>query len=303
MSTLSAPEKICIYTDEDRPKTIKFLKDVQEEAFFYERNMVVDLRDVQYASAAASTLMFAVVNSIQLLRKDANSIKFLMPVKSNNPKGHHWIVGTGLAKALLSGNVDRLNALAENERHFQSAVRPHEHYVKTVVMLNKQAKLSFTQFSVLSSAISEAMLNVLHHAYKRADREAFVEAMGGDRWWQCAWFNPVRDEVVFIICDLGIGVGQSFRESNEVPILSSESDWIQSAFSFGGTRFTNSSERGNGSEEIKRPIGINNSDNESLLVFSGRAMYKYTSDAVEAVCSTIPEQIPGTLVQWSLKRG
>lgn len=280
-----------------------FLNEIQQQSLFYAKKVLVDLSEVDFASAAASTLMFAVVNRAQLVRGDANSIKFVMPNKKINPKGHMWIVGTGLSKALLAGSIDRLSALTENEQFFQSAVKPYEHYQKTVTMLDKQADLSLHQFLALSTAISEAMLNVSHHAYKDQMYAGSIEAMQGERWWQCAWFNPIRDEVVFIICDLGIGIGTSYRSGNDVPIYSSESDWVLSAYSYGGTRFSNSSERGNGSEDIKRPIGVIDLDNESLLVFSGKAKYKYTSEDEGAICTTIPEHIPGTIVQWSLKRG
>jgi hypothetical protein len=298
-----APSHICIYSDEHRSKTLSFLNEIHQQALFYEKKILVDLTEVKFASAAASTLMFAIVNRAQLVRGDANSIRFILPSKGTNPTGHLWIVGTGLSKALLSGSLDRLAGLSKNEQYFQSAVKPHEHYQKTVTMLDNQADLSLNQFLTLSSAISEAMLNVSHHAYKNDSNLGFVQAMGGERWWQCAWFNPVRDEVVFIICDLGIGIGESYKSGHDVPIYSSESDWVLKAYSYGGTRFANSSERGNGSEDIKRPIGVIDLDNESLLVFSGKSKYKYTSEDEEAVCSTIPEHIPGTLVQWSLKRG
>lgn len=303
MFKLSAPKTLCIYSDDHRAITLAFFNEIQQQSLFFGKRLLVDLSEIEFASAAASTLMFAVVNKAQLIRGDANSIKFIMPSKKLNPEGHGWIVGTGLSKALLAGSTDRLSALTENEQFFQSAVKPYEHYQKTVTMLDKQADLSFNQFLTLSSAISEAMLNVSHHAYKNDGYDGFIKAMQGERWWQCAWFNPVRDEVVFIICDLGIGIGMSYRSGNEVPLYSSESDWVLSAYSYGGTRFANASERGNGSEDIKRPIGVSDFDNESLLVFSGKSKYKYTSEDEGAVCSTIPEHIPGTIVQWSLKRG
>ncbi|PQL06097.1 hypothetical protein CG436_18695 [Pantoea ananatis] len=245
--------------------------------------------------------MFAVVNRAQLLRGDANSIRFSFPSKSVNEKGHRWIVRTGLSKALLAGSLERLAALTANEQFFQSAVIPHEQYTKTVFFLDKQAKLSLTQFTTLSSAISEAMINVFHHAYRHHEYDSIVKSMGGHRWWQCAWFSPVKDEVYFIICDLGLGAGKTYASGNEVDLYSNEADWVRDAFSYGGTRFDDPS-RGNGSEDMKLPIGVNNSANEKLLVFTGIAMYEYTSSDDDPVCVPLPDHIPGTLVQWSLKR-
>ncbi|CAM3693878.1 hypothetical protein BS639_11000 [Rouxiella silvae] len=302
MSKISAPSRICIYSDEDRPKTLSFFADIKNQALFFARNLVVDLTQVEFASAAASTLMFAVVNHAQLTRGDANSIKFIFPDKTQNPQGNKWIVGTGLSKALLAGNLSRLDALTSNEQYFQSAVKPYEHYPKTVLMLDKQAKLSVGQFDALTAAISEAMINVSHHAYKFLRFEGFVSAVGGERWWQCAWYDPVGDEVVFIICDLGIGVGESYKSGNHVIAFSGEPDWVLHALSFGGTRFSDLTERGNGSEDMKRPITLGESDNESLLVYTGQTKYIYTSSQQIPECTYMPERIPGTIVQWSLKR-
>lgn len=302
MFKIKAPSRICIYSDEDRTETLEFLGEINRQTLFYENKVLVNLTEVTYASAAASTLMFAIVNRGQLTSGDANSIRFLFPDKTKNPVGHGWVVGTGLSKALLSGNLNRLEALAENEQFFQSAVSPYVHYPKTVMMLDKQAHLSFDQFDALSRAISEAMINVSHHAYKTNVFDSFVKAVGGERWWQCAWFNPVRDEVVFIICDLGIGVGKSFSLGNYVNAISTEPEWVTSALSYGGTRFSDSTERGNGSEDMKRPIIVGNSDSESLLVFTGQAKYIYTSLNQKAECSLLSDNIPGTIVQWSLKR-
>ncbi|MGK3131156.1 hypothetical protein ACCW76_18350 [Pantoea sp. C8B4] len=301
VATIAAPARICIYTDEDRPVTLKFFNEINQNALFFQRKLVIDLSQVTYASAAASTLMFAIVNRAQLTQGDANSIRFIFPSKTENDNGHRWIVRTGLSKALLAGNLDRLTALTENEQYFQSAVRPYEQYPKTVNFLDKEADLSLDQFLTLSTAISEAMINVAHHAYQHPDMEPMLKSMGGDRWWQCSWFSRVTNEVYFIICDLGLGAGKTFASGNAVSPFSDESDWVKQAFSYGGTRYDDPS-RGNGSEDMKRPIGVSNSDNEKLLVFTGIAMYVYTSENNDPVCTSLPDHIPGTLVQWSLKR-
>jgi len=299
---LQAPEKICIYDDDLRPVTLKFFNKINREVLFYNRKIIVDLSSVTFASAAASTLLFAIVNRAQLSCGDANSIRFIFPNKTENESGHRWIVRTGLSKALLAGSLDRLNSLTANEQYFQSAVKPYEQYPKTVNFLDTQADLSVNQFITLSSAISEAMINVLHHAYQHPEMESMVKALGGDRWWQCAWFNPVRNEVYFIVCDLGLGAGKTYASGNKINPLSTEVDWVKQAFSYGGTRYAESSERGNGSEDMKMPISVSDSNNESLLVFTGTAMYVYTSEHDDPVCRSIPDHIPGTLVQWSLKR-
>lgn len=107
---------------------------------------------------------------------------------------------------MLAGTEEKLNALTREERYFQSAVEPYEHIVETVLMLQKSALLNNEQLGLLLTAISEALLNVSHHAYEDEGFESDIQLLKGKRWWQCAWFNRDENKVVFIVCDLGLGI-------------------------------------------------------------------------------------------------
>lgn len=263
------------------------------------RKLEIDLSKVRFASAAASLLFFAVVNRAQLLTGDPHLIRFKWPKKEKNLQGHRWIVSTGLSRALLAGTDEKLQALTREERFFQSAVEPFEHIVETVTMLQRKAVLNDEQLDLLLTAISEALLNVSHHAYEDDAFKDDLLLLKGKRWWQCAWFNPEENRVVFIVCDLGLGIFKSFMPDDDGLSTQNEVSSVERAMLVGESRFVGSG-RGNGSEDIKRPIGVGCVDDETLLILTGHARYNYNSNDSCPRCERLTEYIPGTLLQWSL---
>jgi hypothetical protein len=299
MPTLIAPKSLCIYNNANRPKTIKFLSDIDLISVNDKSRYVIDLSGVEYAGAAASVLLFAKINRAQLRYKNPNLFRFKWPKKNENPLGHRWIIGTGLSKALLSGNLEKIDILTRENQFFQSSVEPYQQLISTVVMLQRNANLTEEQLKLLISAVSEAMLNVSHHAYEDEVFSEQVTPLGGKRWWQCSWFNPEENSLVFIICDLGIGLGRSFQQADIAFSRMGELNCVLTALTVGESRFRGAG-RGNGSEDIKRPIGSGCAESETLLVFTGNARYSYTSLHGSLTCEPVKEFIPGTLIEWTL---
>jgi hypothetical protein len=298
---IKSPETLCIYSDMDRGATLNFLNKIDTKLLIHQDSITLDLSNVRVATAAASVLLFAIVNRAQLLRNDPNVVRFNFPSKNTNPLGHTFIVKTGLARALNSGSLDKLEELRTDEQFFQSSAEPMVHLFSTIDMLQSKAKLNDEQLLLLSSGISEAMLNVSHHAYENSQFENFNSLLG-KRWWQCAWFDPNTDSAFFIIYDLGIGIFKSFTSNLNGSIPKSplyETEIIQKAFTLGQTRF-NLPERGKGSEDIKAPIRSKHAKREALLVYSGRAAYTFESGNPRAQARVVPELVPGTLIQWEL---
>ncbi|NWC65162.1 hypothetical protein [Cedecea sp. P7760] len=299
MKPLVPPTKFCIYSDDSRSETLRFINDIESIGVNNKGKVTVDLSKVKYASAAASVLFFAIVNRAQFLTKDPNFVRFVWPKKEDNPEGHRWIVSTGLSRALIAGTDEKLKILTREERYFQSAVEPSEHIFDTVTMLQKKAVLNDGQLGLLLTAISEALLNVSHHAY---ENDAFTESLlllKGKRWWQCAWFNPEENRIVFIVCDLGLGIFKSFVPDGDGLGVQNEVSSVEKAMLVGESRFVGAG-RGNGSDDIKRPIDAGLDADEALLILTGHARYHYNSNDSCPQCERLAEYIPGTLLQWSL---
>lgn len=299
MTTLKAPKRLCIYTDTDRRATLNFLNFLDNALSSGRVEVVLDFTDVDYAGAAASVRLFAVISRAYFVKKNSNFIRFIWPKKEKNPSGHRYIVGTGLSIALTANTSAKLDKLCEDRRFFQSAVEPFVHWANTLNVLDDKALLTFDQYLLVSSALSEAMLNVSHHAYEHPSFSDVITAMEGKRWWQCCWYNPEINKIVCIIYDLGLGIHDSFTSASPLFRGYDNIASISTALTVGQSRFVNAG-RGNGSEDIKRPIGSGCADSESLLVFTGNVKYSYNSANEVPKCEPMLEYMPGTLIEWSL---
>lgn len=158
-------------------------------------------------------------------------------------------------------------------------------------MLQRKAVLNDEQLDLLLTAISEALLNVSHHAYEDDAFKDDLLLLKGKRWWQCAWFNPEENRVVFIVCDLGLGIFKSFMPDDDGLSTQNEVSSVERAMLVGESRFVGSG-RGNGSEDIKRPIGVGCVDDETLLILTGHARYNYNSNDSCPRCERLTEYIP-----------
>lgn len=299
MKVLVAPRKLCIYADDSRYETLVFLKEIDKEGVLNSKKIEIHLDKVEFASAAASLLFFAIVNRAQLLTEDPNLFKFRWPKKDTNAEGHRWVVQTGLSVALLAGTEERMSSLVAERRFFQTAVEPYSHLASTIQVLQLKASLNDEQHSLLEVAIGEALLNVSHHAYECSSFSQDLSLMKGKRWWQCAWFSEEENTVVFIICDLGSGIYKTFSPNDNSNSYENQVSSITKAMLVGQSRFVGSG-RGNGSEDIKRPIGTGCGDSETLLVLTGNVRYSYNSNQLQPLCEKISEYIPGTLLEWTL---
>lgn len=291
---------LCLYKESYIEHTMLKLREVNDSAYRFGQNVEIDLSEIPFISAAASLLLFAIVNRAQLCLRDEQTIRITLPTRKKNLPGYTWVVSTGLAKALLASDFEKIEELTQNERYYQSSVDPYAHHLTTAQMLNRKAASSFSkeQLSLLESGISEAMLNVSHHAYDSPEFNELTNFLGGKRWWQCAWFDPELNTVVFIICDLGMGIAKSFLGTEPTqPFM--QISLVVEAWTLGATR-TGLNWRGNGSEDIKSPVGAGCTENEKLLILSGHARYMKTSNDEKPSCTYTNDAVPGTLVQWSL---
>ncbi len=303
-----APERLCIYEAELREKTYNFIANLNRVSVKSGYPILVDLSQVVEITAAASVLLFATTNTAQLWYNNINQITFKFPTESDNKIGYRLIVKTGLARALRAGSEDKLNELIEKNAYFQSSTNPAEHRLHTVEMLTSRKNFHKDRLSFLSTGISEAMLNVSHHAYKdpttnivRIDeRKVDIVDKIGERWWQCAWFDSSDDRWVFIICDLGISIPGSYKKAEYT--TSKAHIHLKEAFSLGNSRYQGLG-RGNGSEDMKRMVENSGIYDESILVYSGGAEYYYDSSMSEPTSTWLPKFFQGTLIEWTLHAG
>ncbi|MGR5390824.1 hypothetical protein [Vibrio crassostreae] len=305
---IKAPKVLCVYQDDTTLHTYELLSQIQRSVLQKNQLVTLDLSGVEWITAGASVLLFATINTCQLMTDNPNVIRCNFPKQSQNEMGYRCIVKTGLSRALCAGTLEKLEELTSQCKYFQSSTTPDSILGPTLSLLTERTKLSESQLDLLLAGIAEAMLNVKHHAYKhpaypplheRIDprKESFVQKVG-ERWWQCAWYNPSNKAWTFIICDLGLGIAETYNYLRGTDLNKAvPSSAIEQAFIVGNSRFVGLG-RGNGSDDMKRPI--EHGAREQLLVYSEGTKYLYETGNVAPTITNFKSRLTGTLVQWTL---
>ncbi|MBL0460809.1 ATP-binding protein [Aeromonas dhakensis] len=295
MSTIIAPVKLCVYYDDHViANTIEFLRELAARG--EQGPITLDLRRTEKVTGAAALMLFAHVNTLQLKHGSRSRVKCLFPDSKENENGHNDIVKTRLSRALSSGSVAELEQLVLEGTPFQSSNDPSVHASRTVKYLTDKLGLRKTDQLVLTltAAISEAMLNVVHHAYDFAP-----SIFTGDlqsRWWQYANFDRKNNRFVFLIYDLGLGIIKSYKSSTNRH--QDDAFLLEEALSFGCSRFSKTQPwRGNGSEDIKHPVNLG----ESLFIYCENLRYIYRGDPTSAKIDRTLCKLDGNLIEWTLK--
>jgi hypothetical protein len=295
MESLIVPSEFCIYYNDQKSVASMALI----IALWHRGNQApveLDLRQVKTATAGATLILFAHVNALQLRHQSKKRVVCRFPTRKDNPDGYACIVQSGLSRALVSGTVADLDALAKDGIRFQSSNDPGTHAPFTVAYLTKHLGLpSDNQFVLmLSAAISEAMLNVQHHAYC-VERDDFTGQLHS-RWWQLSWYDRTRGRFIFLIYDLGVGIVRSYKTSLLFDM--DDRDAFGQALSYGFSRFHATEPwRGSGSEDLKHPIVLG----EQLLIWCDSLRYKYLGE--DQVTTITKTRVPmrGSLVEWVLE--
>ena len=167
----------------------------------------------------------------------------------------------------------------------------------------------------LYAAISEAMLNVQHHAYKHEERTDFVEKLG-PRWWLMG--STLNDQLHLVLYDKGIGIPRSLedkqgkvkeilyrygRKFSGQAAIGEDGGLIAAAMVYGRSRLkgkqVSPSGRGKGLSDIRHWV-LQNPTGE-LHIYSNRGRYSYNSDTNRVRVINHDSSIHGTLIQWKMR--
>lgn len=162
----------------------------------------------------------------------------------------------------------------------------------------------------LTSALSEAMINVKQHAYPSDYRFAYRHVQ---RWWLTGSANRKTRTLTIVIYDQGATIPVTYAR---VKKLASIRSWIESNFNkeashpfdndgvnlAAAVRFGNSQtdepHRGKGLPDMK--FAIDQCKNGKLTILSRGGRYVYNGLTQTSEHSSYPASIGGTLIEWSL---
>jgi hypothetical protein len=201
--------------------------------------------------------------------------------------------------AVLNASTEKKLEKLEREGHiYQSGTEPHlklaslkEYFASLRIQYSKNHKVK-EMLGLLETALYEALLNVNHHAYLG------INTAQPARWWQRLYIDVKSNRCSFIVCDLGIGLVESYLKDDrfkKVSIFHSRTDILRDILKPGVSRW-NMIERGNGFSEILKPT--QQLSNVGMWIFSNDLHFEYFPKFDIDLCEKMSFTIPGTLIEW-----
>ncbi|WP_305838976.1 hypothetical protein [Photobacterium leiognathi] len=242
-------------------------------------------------TAAAMVMLFAEISRAKLATGFDGIVKLFLP-EDEHPF-RQMLKNSGWEHAVLISQ-ERLQELVDENRLFQSNNNPNDSMRAVYEQLTSQGiNLDVPEVKKFTKGVSEAMLNVINHAY---DNEAEPLSGIGRRWWQACYVKSTSENrkkkwsLSFMIW------GREFLSSLPNKGNESPEEHICRAMSYGVTR-TGDPKRGKGSKDIEDAAQIR--EESVLLVGTNNVSYINWKDGkVYARQGILP--FCGTIVEWQI---
>jgi hypothetical protein len=285
-------------------ETLQFLSDLRKLPETSPHKAVVDFRHVQYVGPAAGLVLAAEVYRRYSRR---NYMPKVQKIRTWNPD----VVAT----LHQIGFFDLLRA--RRARHLREVTRDDVVFLKyitgQVVLGEKVSELrtmiegitgSRMRARELFRALTEAMTNVLHHAYP--DGGTYEVEPLRDQWWMGASYERATRKLTVTFFDQGVGIPATLPRRFGLEALrgflaerglgGDDGAMIQAAMELGRTK-TGQVYRGKGLLNIRSFIDVAGSGR--LRIMSGRGEYVYGADKSEHRAN---HRVPtgGTLLDWEI---
>jgi hypothetical protein len=158
----------------------------------------------------------------------------------------------------------------------------------------------------LYEGMSEALLNVRHHAYLSKVATPFTSP--GKRWWATACIDNDHDELRIFVYDQGVGIPATLPYTGYKEMILSlfkgathgqigdDATLLKGALEYSRSR-TKQQGRGKGFKNIMSAIDVYKTG--CLRIVSGRAEVTYEGNGV-IVTQRHDQHVGGTLIEWTL---
>lgn len=302
--TLTPPRVLSLH--ETNVDTVRFLRAIYDQAVFLQKRCKVDLSRLEGISMGAAVALVAEMNRAEIVRP--GNVKGILPRKralrailasvgfiastttgigtyDEAPGGQFLKIRSGTAED--AKNTGFLDAYLER-------IFPDE-------ILSPQVR------GRLKGAVTEALLNVVDHAY---NPDVVVDHICPERrWWICGSAHP-EEGCYFVVCDLGVGIPATVPVTKAPAVVQAfnalqveerklDHNLIRVAVSQPMSR-TGLQGRGRGLPEMRRLI--DRVGDGMLWITSGRGHYIYARGEAERDGGFgMNQAIHGTLVVWQLK--
>jgi len=299
---LEAPYSLDLYKKDNRSATIHYINKIRNYCSNTEGKIHLKFTHTGVSSAAAVLLLCSVVDE-SLIKYGRDIITMSYPRKN---KIEQILQQVGLTKRL--GRSERIS-----ETQLDSDVG---YWKYSNGHIFKGVQLDKFIGSVLSEAgkktrqlyykgLKEAISNCVEHAY--IDTAGNMVQTDHSKWWI---FGGIKDgRVIFVVCDLGVGIPQSLKARftdqelrgilqtvKNVVSLSRDQDSIHIATKLGESRIGKAKGRGRGLNQLLNYIKEN--QRSVLSIYSNRGSAKYRNHKDKPHKSSLPGSIRGTIVEW-----
>ncbi len=159
---------------------------------------------------------------------------------------------------------------------------------------------------VLSKGISEALLNIKHHAYRENN---------SGTWWMLAHKNEETKKYLIVVCDVGVGIPISINEGSEdyhkdiqaklfdffkkIGRKATDSEMIEVSMEVGKSR-TGKTYRGKGLPAMKKVVEQFPDQSLMLNIYSNNGCFTQMSNKKKPILTQSNNSIKGTVVTWSI---
>jgi anti-sigma regulatory factor (Ser/Thr protein kinase) len=288
---IQAPSQLCVYDRSLVDNTLAFFDRVAVAVLHEKKYVELDFSKTTRITAAAALMLFAEVTRCQncsVLLDRTQVVRLISPADQALVK---VMDSTGLSEALRPGAEKKIARLWEEGVLFNSGNNPSEERALTRQILERIEGLSEVP-DRLRLAISEAYLNIKHHAYD-GELHPFIK----DRWWQYAVLDEKNGYKTFsfLIYDKGVGIPSRVKSPAMMVKEELDCDKIERAFRTGFSS-TNLSGRGWGSEDIIAPSGKKVEDH--LLVMSNKGVVYFSGSETPKQKRDQKHSFSGTLLEW-----
>ncbi|WP_417824411.1 hypothetical protein [Thalassospira lucentensis] len=282
--------------------TVKFIRYIFQQVVVKKRYVLLHFEKCREISTAACVVLAAEVFRCERLRPYHINGKY--PLSEDV---HAALSDIGFYK--LINVVEHMAVSDDPDRYIvklQTGKRGQPQLIDTIkkLLFGDVIKLTEKQLgNQLYRGLTEAMLNVHHHAYpddiQRTDWLV-------DQWWMTGHRDYRKREVQFLFYDQGVGIPHTLPKKwpeivNSMARLVgagvTSADLIEKATEIGQTS-TKKQGRGRGLNDLRRLI--ENETGGELRLLSGNGEYIYSANG-ESKKKNRTDSLDGTLVVWTIR--
>lgn len=307
---IEAPKIVGLHSSKLHYELTSFLRRMRNEVATQKHDrIVIDFRETELLSAAGTILLLAEVDRISQIPSQRTKLTCYYPLNETAEKVMQQVGLLALFKRQERCTITEQDSNVYHWHYFTGSAATGEDAASMCTSLEN--KLPTTSLKQLFNAVTEAMVNSVHHAYEEPRNDTISNAYPDNtkRWW---FFGEILDGGLHIVfCDLGIGIPRSLPRNwkehcldvlkmSQISSGKHDLNMIKKALELGRTR-TSKSNRGLGFH--KNIVAAAEKLGGKLLIYSNKAVINidYTDPKHHVkVHDYFRRSILGTVILWTI---